>query len=78
MKVYLKCFSTLAIPELCDFRNGVSYGLNSGQTIKNLIQLAGINSKDVKIAYVNSRPANLDTVLVEGDQVALASTVAAL
>jgi len=78
MNVYLKCFATLAIPEKCDFSDGVSYGLKYGQTVKHLVHLAGINSEDVKMAFVNSRPANLDTVLADGDQVALAPTVAAL
>ena len=78
MRVDLKCFATLANPDTCDFKDCTAYELEDGQTVDHLIKLAGIKSEDVKIAFVNSRVAALDTVLGEGDRVALTPAVAAL
>ena len=71
MKIALKCFASLADPNACDFYDGINYQLEDGQTVEQLIQLAGFNSDDVVSVYVNNRIANLDTVLSEGDRVAL-------
>jgi molybdopterin converting factor small subunit len=49
--------------------------LGDGQTVEDLVQLAGISKEDVKIAFVNSRVVDLDTVLSDGDQVGLAPAV---
>ena len=78
MKVDLKCFATLANPDTCDFKDGTSYELDKGHTVEHLAQLAGIKGEDVKIVFVNSRPANLDTVLNDSYRVALTPAVAAL
>lgn len=78
MKVDLKCFATLANPDTSDHKDGTAYELENGQTLEHLIQLAGINSEDVKIAFVNGRVVDLDTVLHEGDRVALTPATAAL
>jgi len=75
MKVDLKCFAKLVNTETCDFKESTTYELNDGQTIEQLIQQAGIDRKDVKIAFVNSRVVELDTVLSEGDRVGLAPAV---
>lgn len=77
MKVDLKCFANLANPDTCDFKDATAYKLEKGQTLEHLIKLAGINSNDVKIAFVNGSVAALDTVLGEGDRVALAPAAAA-
>jgi molybdopterin converting factor small subunit len=66
----------LADPNACDFYDGIDYQLEDGQTVEQLIQLAGFNSNDVNSIYVNSRIANLDTVLSEGDRVALKPSTA--
>lgn len=78
MKVALKCFATLADPDTCDFKDGTAYDLKDGQTAGQLIQLAGINDKDVAIIFLNSRVVDLDTVLSEGDRVALTPSTAGL
>ena len=78
MKVDLKCFATLADPDTCDHKEGTAYELEDGQTLEHLIQLAGIKTEDVKIAFVNGRVVELDTVLSEGDRVALTPATAAL
>ena len=75
MKVNLKCFSTLVNPEGCDYKNSTEYNLTDGQTVGSLLQHAGIEAKDVKIAFVNSRIVDLNTVLSDGDQIGLAPAV---
>ena len=77
MKVNLKCFADLANPDTCDFKDATAYELEDGQTVDHLIKLAGIKSEDVKIAFVNSSVAKIDTVLGEGDRVALTPASAA-
>ena len=77
MKVNLKCFADLANPDTCDFKDATAYELEDGQTVDHLIKLAGIKSKDVKIAFVNNSVAKIDTVLGDGDRVALTPASAA-
>ena len=75
MKVQLKCFSTLVNPDTCDFNESNTYKLQEGQTVEVLADRAGVDRKDVKIAFVNSRIVDLDTTLADGDQVGLAPSV---
>jgi len=75
MKVTLKCFSTLVSPDTCDFKDSTTYELEEGNTLQDLVQRAGIDGKDVKIAFVNSRTVDLDTVLSDNDRVGLAPAV---
>lgn len=72
MKVDLKCFSTLVRPETCDFKDSTSYELTDGQTVEDLMKLADINKKDVKIIFVNSRIVDSGTPLTDGDKVGFA------
>jgi len=72
MKVDIKCFANLVNPHTCDFKQSMTYELNNGQTVQHLIERAGIAREDVKIAFVNSRVVDFDTVLSEGDRVGLA------
>lgn len=71
MKVDIKCLATLVNIETCNSNFGTSYDLEDGKTVKHLAKLAGINSEDIRIAFVNTIPAHLDTVLTDGDSVAL-------
>jgi molybdopterin converting factor small subunit len=75
MKVNLKCFATLVSPDTCDFKKSTTFELAEGQTLQDLVERAGIASKDVKIALVNSRAVDLGTVLFDGDRVGLAPAV---
>jgi sulfur carrier protein ThiS len=75
MKVDLKCFARLVDPGTCDFRESTSYELDEGQTVEHLLEQAEINKDDVKVAFVNSRVVDLETVLSEGDRVGLAPAV---
>lgn len=75
MKVNLKCFATLVNPDTCDYKKSTTYELDDGQTLRDLVQRAGIDGEDIKIAFVNSRQVGLDTVLSDSDQVGLAPAV---
>ena len=75
MKVRLKCFATLVDPDTCDYKKSTSYELDEGQTVQDLVQRAGIHGEDVKVAFVNSRKADLKTVLTDNDRVGLTPAV---
>ena len=75
VKVELKCFATLVNPATCDFRESTTYEIAEGQTVGDVIDIAGIASEDVKIAFVNSRVVGIDTVLSDGDRIGLAPAV---
>ncbi len=75
MKVNLRCFSKLARQNTCDFKENTSYHLDDGHTVEDLVQRAGIDRGDVKIAFVNSRIVDFNTTLSEGDQVGLSPAV---
>lgn len=75
MKVNLKCFSTLVNLDACDFNASTPYELNEGQTVGDLIGHAGIDRKNVKIAFVNNRITDIDATLSDGDRIGLAPAV---
>ena len=75
MQVDLKCFATLVNPNTCNYSESTTYTMNEGQTVGDLVQRAGIDRTDIKIAFVNSRIVGLDTILADGDQVGLAPAV---
>ena len=75
MKVNLKCFSKLVTAETCDYKGSTPYDLDNGQSVEDLVNRAGIVKEDVKIVFVNSRKADFNTVLTDGDQVGLAPAV---
>ena len=75
MKIKLKCFSALVNPDACDYKNSTVYEMAEGQTVEDLIERAGININDVKIAFVNNRIVEFGAVLAEGDRVGLSPAV---
>ena len=75
MKVNLKCFSKLVDPGTCEFSDSTAYDLDDGNTLKDLVARAGIDSQEVKIAFVNNRIVGLDAPLAEGDLVGLAPAI---
>ncbi len=75
MKVNLKCFSKLVNPDTCDYNESTLYEIADGDNIESLAQRAGITKEDVKIAFVNNRIVDFDTVLSDGDRVGLAPAV---
>ena len=75
MKINLKCFSSLVNPGTCDYRDSTGHELPDGQTVEDLVRKAGIDMKDLKVAFVNGRVVDVGTVLKDGDQVGLAPAV---
>ena len=75
MKVYLKCFAALAEGDVCDFRDSVQNQITEGETVNDLVERLELPKKDVKVIFVNNKVAGLDTVLKDGDQVALSPPV---
>jgi len=75
MKVSLKCFSSLVNPNTCNFMDSTTYSLQDGQTVDDLMQRAGLDKQDVKIAFVNNQIVHFDKVLSDGDRVGLAPAV---
>lgn len=75
MRVKLKCFSQLANPETCDYKDSTVYDLNDGQTVEDLIGHAGFAKENVKIAFLNNKTVEFDTVLSDGDRIGLAPSV---
>jgi len=75
MKVNIKCFASLVNLDTCNYKDSTEYELDDGQTVEDLVKLAGISKENVNIAFVNSRVVDLGTVLSDGDQVGLAPAV---
>lgn len=72
MKIAVKCFASLANEEICDFKDSRTYDFDEGVDISTLMRRLSIPKESVKLIFVNSRAADFDTLLAEGDQVALA------
>jgi len=75
MKVHLKCFSSLANADTCDYMDSTQYEVDGGDTVGDLIDRAGLDRTNVKVAFVNNRTVGLDAVLRDGDRVGLAPPV---
>ena len=58
-------------------RSGV-YGLPEGATIHDLIEKLSLPLEAIKIIFLNGREAETDTVLHDGDQVALSPVTGAM
>ncbi|MFW6178126.1 MAG: pseudouridine synthase [Desulfohalobiaceae bacterium] len=67
MHIQLKLYATLAKhqPE-----NSQAYPLEPGDTPRRLLSRLGVGEQEVKVCFVNSRHADLDTALQDGDKVA--------
>jgi len=75
MKIHLKCFATLAEGDVCDFRDSVQNEITEGETVDALVARLGLPKNEIKIIFVNNKAAGFDTVLKDGDQVALSPPV---
>ena len=67
MQVRIKCFATLSdhTPE------GGGLSLPEGSTVENALEKVGLTPADVKLVFVNSRNAEVGTVLADGDQLGI-------
>lgn len=72
MNVSVKCFAQLAQDGVCDYRDSRPLKIADGARVDELIADLGYRRDDVKLIYVNHRNVSPDTMLQEGDQVALA------
>lgn len=75
MKINLKCFASLVNPDTCDYKESTEYELTEGQTVEDLVKKAGIDMKELKIAFVNGKIVGVDTVLKNEDRVGFAPAV---
>ena len=75
MKVNLKCFSSLSNENSCNFKEETTYRINEGETVEGLVNRAGVAKEKVKVAFVNHRRVDFDTILADGDRVGLTPAV---
>ena len=75
MKIKLKCFAMLANAQNCDYRGSSEHDIPDGATIANLMERVEIPAENVKLIFCNGKTVDADTVLKDGDQVALAPAV---
>ena len=67
MQVRIKCFATLSdhTPE------GGVLALPAGGTVENALAAIGLAPEDVKLVFVNSKHAEMDAPLADGDQLGI-------
>jgi molybdopterin converting factor small subunit len=67
MQIRIKCFATLSdhTPE------GGILELPAGATVMDTMTRVGLKEADVKLIFVNSKSAGLDTVLADDDQLGI-------
>jgi len=78
IKVKVKCFSTMVKADMCDYKGGTEHELVEGATVHDLIEKLSLPIEAVKIIFVNGREKEMDTVLQDGDQVALSPVTGAM
>jgi molybdopterin synthase sulfur carrier subunit len=72
MNVHVKCFANLADAETCNYDGSTVYELDSGLTVTDLMHHIGVAPESVKLIFLNGKHAGADTVITDGDQIALA------
>jgi sulfur carrier protein ThiS len=72
MNVNLKCFAQLAKEQVCDYKGSTPHELPDGSSVSDLITRLGLPREEVKVIFVNHTIVTAETVLKDGDQVALA------
>ncbi|MGB5617722.1 MAG: MoaD/ThiS family protein [Desulfobacterales bacterium] len=72
MKITVKCFSSLADADTCDYKDSTPYELEDGETVMALIKRLNQSPEKIKIVFVNGKNAETNSVLKDGDQVGLA------
>ena len=75
MNIQVKCFANLADAETCNYDGSTVYQLDSGVTIAGLMDHIGVKRESVRVIFLNGKHSGEDTVLSDGDQVALAPVV---
>lgn len=72
MNVNVKCFAQLARDEICDYKKSTPQNLPLGSSVKELIGKLGLRNEEIKLIYVNHVIVPAETLLHEGDTIALA------
>lgn len=67
MQVRIKCFATLSDHTPA----GGALALPGGGTVGDALAGIGLTPADVKLVFVNSRHAEMDTALADGDQLGI-------
>ncbi|ABA88835.1 hypothetical protein Pcar_1591 [Syntrophotalea carbinolica DSM 2380] len=71
MKVNVKCFANLSKEGTCDYHGSTPCEIPDKGTVMDVVKKLDLNGDDIKIIFVNHKEVTLDSVLKEGDQVAL-------
>jgi molybdopterin converting factor small subunit len=71
IKVTVKCFTTLRKADTCDMGEGTEHTLFEGATIHDLVEKLDIPMEAVMLVFVNNTEVDFQTVLKNGDRVAL-------
>ena len=72
MSLLIKLSSSLRkLAEGYDPHQGLTLEAQPGERVAQLLDRLGIPSEKVKIIMINGRTARLDTVVIDGDRVAL-------
>lgn len=78
IKVKVKCFSTLRNAEKCDFKDGTEHELFEGSNVHDLVEKLEIPLEAIMIVFVNHKEVDFQTVLKNGDHVALSPKTGAM
>ncbi len=72
MRIEIRTFATLAVySKHPDIDKNAIIHIQSGYTVKNLIDLLGIPEENIKLIFVNGRHSSIHQVLAEHDRVGL-------
>ncbi len=72
MKVNVKCFSSLSKEGVCDYHGSKPHEIEDRATVKDLVKKLELDPEKIKLIFVNHKEVPMETVLAEGDQVAMA------
>lgn len=71
MKVNVKCFANLSKEGKCDYHGATAYDIADKATVRDLVKKLDLDEDEIKIIFVNHKEETLESVLKEGDQIAL-------
>ncbi|MRR58061.1 MAG: hypothetical protein EG824_07615 [Deltaproteobacteria bacterium] len=71
IRVKVKCFTTMVKADQCDYKGTTEHELVEGSTVHDLMEKLSLPIAALKIVFINGIERELDTILQDGDQVAL-------
>lgn len=78
IRVKVKCFTTMVKADVCDYKGSTEHKLVEGATVHDLVEKLSLPIEALKIIFVNGLEKDLDTILQDGDQVALSPVTGAM